>query len=195
MQSFLWRHPWRIPRLLAVLPCLLRFARGRSDHGELKASLLHAALGGLNRAALDRHTGRWVKEFLPRGCFDDALAAIRAHQSQQDVLVLMSASVDVYVPALARALGFQECICTATTWRPDGRYDGRLAGPNCRGDEKTRQFLTRSKSQPDLATWAYGNTRSDLPHLRLADRGFMINAGPRLKQDSEAAGVTSLDWR
>lgn len=191
--AYLWRHPWRWPRLLGVLPCLLSFALGRADHGMLKARLLRAALGGVSHPALQAHTRAWVTKFVRHGCFRDALAAIHAHREQGDVLILMSASVDTYVPELARALGFAECICTPTAWRADGRYDGALAGPNCRGQEKVRQFRQRSAAQPGLKTWAYGNSEPDLPHLRLADRGILINASRALR--SQATGIEYLDWR
>ena len=178
-----------------MLPCLILFALGRADHGALKASLLRAALGGLSRETLKAHTARWIADFVPRGCFRDALAAIEAHRCQDDRLILMSASVDVYVPELARALGFTECICTPTAWRPDGLYDGRLAGPNCRDQEKVRRFRARSAQDPDCKTWAYGNSAPDLPHLQLADRGIMVNASKALRQRATAAGVECQHWR
>jgi HAD superfamily hydrolase (TIGR01490 family) len=195
VQALLWRHPWRWPRLLAVLPALIRFALGRADHGALKASLLQAALGGLRRATIASHTARWVANFIPSGCFHDALVAIEAHRCQDDHLILMSASVDTYVPELARALGFAECICTLTAWRPDGRYDGRLAGPNCRDQEKLRQFRARLALHPGSKTWAYGNSAPDLPHLQVADRGVLINGSKALQQRAAAAGVECVNWR
>lgn len=193
--AWLWRRPWRWPRLLAVLPCLLRFLAGKADHGELKGQLLHATLGGIPRAALAAHSTCWAQRFAQHGCFDDALAAIRAHRSQQDRLVLMSASVDTYVPVLARALGFDECICSPAGWRADGRYDGRLTGPNCRGEEKVRQFRTRHAREPQLKTWAYGNSAHDLPHLQLADRAYLVNAPNQLRKQAASLGVDCVDWR
>ncbi len=189
----MWHHPWRWLRLLGVVPCLVLFALGRADHGALKACFLRAALGGVARKTLDDHTKVWIRQFVRRGCFDDALAAIKAHQNQSDVLILMSASVDTYVPALAQALGFTECICTPITWRANGRYDGALAGPNCRDQEKVRQFRQRSAAQPDLKTWAYGNSAPDLPHLRLADRGILINGSRALQ--AQASDLECIEWR
>jgi phosphatidylglycerophosphatase C len=195
VSSFLWRHPWRWPQLLGLLPCLWHFARGRADRGELKGRLLQLAVGGCERRALAQHTEHWIAAFLPKGCHVDALASIRAHQAQQDRLILMSASVDIYVPALAKALGFDECICTPTAWRADGAYDGRLTGPNCRGEEKARRLRSRRAQSPESKTCAYGNSAPDLPHLRLADRGVLVNAPRRLRDAAAAAGIECLDWR
>jgi phosphatidylglycerophosphatase C len=173
---------------------LWRFSRGRADHGELKGRLLQLAVGGHTPTALEQHTERWITAFLPNGCYGDALAAIRAHQSQHDRLILMSASVDIYVPALAKALGFDECICTPTAWRADGRYDGWLTGPNCRGEEKARRLTTRQAQNPGAKTWAYGNSAPDLPHLRIADRGVLVNAPRKLRATAASAGIECVDW-
>lgn len=152
-------------------------------------------MGGIEREAIGAHTTRWIAAFIPRGCFADALAAIRAHQQQGDVLILMSASVDVYVPELARALGFAECICTPTGWRADGRYDGRLTGPNCRDQEKVARLRVRQALQPALKTTAYGNSAPDLPHLRLADRGILVNGSPSVRARAAQSGIECVDWR
>ena len=195
LSAFLWRHPWRWPRLLGVLPCLVQFLLGRADHGVLKARLLQSALGGIDRATVGAHTTRWIAGFIPRGCYADALSAIRAHQHQGDILILMSASVDAYVPELARTLGFAECICTPTGWRTDGSYDGRLTGPNCREQEKVVRFRARLALQPGARTWAYGNSAPDLPHLRLADRGILVNGPSRVRALATRAGIECVDWR
>ncbi|MCS6946586.1 MAG: HAD-IB family hydrolase [Steroidobacteraceae bacterium] len=196
LAAFLWRRPWRWPRLVVALPALWRFVTRRADRGELKGALLHAVLGGCRAPVIERHTERWIAQFVPRGCRADALAAVRAHQAQGDHLILMSASVDLYVPRLAAALGMHEAICTATRWRADGRYDGRLQGANCRDQEKARRMRERLRSQPTRGrVWAYGNSRPDLPHLRLAERAILVNAGRRLRAEAAALGIECLDWR
>jgi phosphoserine phosphatase len=43
--------------------------------------------------------------------------------------------------------------------------------------------------------WAYGNSDEDLPHLRLADRAFMINGSKALRAKAIALGVLCVDWR
>ncbi len=52
-------------------------------------------------------------------------------------LVLMSASVDFYVPEFGRQLGFDQVISTGVAWNGE-LLDGTLTTPNRRGDEKAR---------------------------------------------------------
>jgi HAD superfamily hydrolase (TIGR01490 family) len=188
------RRPWRLPRLLGVLPTLWKYVRGRVDRGELKGRLIHCALGGLQRQTLERWTAQYVPRLLARGVFTDARYAIEAHRSQQDHLVLMSASVDLYVPAIGRALGFTETVCSAVRWDGD-RLDGRLDGPNCRDERKAAIVRQYRERFPQARSIAYGNSTPDLLHLDLVDQGWCVNARSALRAECERRRITVIDWR
>jgi len=173
--GYLWRHPWRLPRLLLFVPPLLSFAV-TNDRGALKGALIHAVLGGCQRSQLEVWAHQFVTQLLRTGVFAEALSAIAAHQQRGERLVLMSASPDLYVPRIAQVLGFDAAICSQVRWHEDGRLEGHLAGSNCRGEEK-RHCLAEliARDAPAFVT-AYGNSGADLPHMRLAQQAFMVNA-------------------
>ncbi len=98
--GYLLRHPWRLPRLLGALPGCVRFLLGRSDPGAVKASLIHATLGGLPRAQLQDWTRRHLERVLKHALHADALRRLEQHRARGDYLVLLSAS-----PDLLRAAG------------------------------------------------------------------------------------------
>lgn len=177
---FRWlaRRPARWWRLLLVLPTALAFSLGRADRGQLKGQLLHATLGGLQRATLERWTRAHVNRLLQHGLFSTALERIRWHRDAGHYLVLMSASVDCFVPELGRELGFDETICSQVLWNADGTLDGRLAGSNCRGPEKLRQLEALQQRIPFLESWAYGNSRADLLHMQHVSHGVYVNGPP-----------------
>jgi HAD superfamily phosphoserine phosphatase-like hydrolase len=192
--GFLLRHPARVARLPRLLPALARFLLRRADRGELKSALLQATLGGCRRAELDAWTARFVSGLLRHGLFGDALAAIARHRRQNDTLVLLSASTDLYVPAIGQALGFGEVLCTGVEWDGD-RLVGRLTTPNRRGVEKVRCLAELRARHPQLPIAAYGNTLSDLGHLRLADRGVLVNGTRHARRAARRAGVECRVWR
>lgn len=188
----LWHLPWRAPRLLWAIPALLQFTFER-DRGALKGALLRAVLGGMTRTQLQLIAEQLVRWLLRRGVYRQALAAIQSHREHGDRLVLMSASTELYVPQLAFALGFDEVICTPLRWRADGRLDGRLAGANCRGEEKRRQLTALIERWRSARVYAYGNSGADLPHLQLAHQGYLVNGAAQLR--SLPSTVERLRWR
>jgi phosphatidylglycerophosphatase C len=197
--GFLMQKPWpaRIWRMLAlvrVAPTVIRFFLRLADEGQVKSAFIKATLGGATRSDLDAWTARFLPQLLERGLFAAAVAQIAVHQRQGDHLVLMSASTDLYVPAVGRALGFAEIICTGVRWDGD-RLDGELTTPNRRGEEKARCFTALREQHPGLAAAAYGNASSDLPHLRLADQGVLVNGTPSARRAAARDGITCVEWR
>jgi len=192
--GFLRRNPARWSRAFLWVPAVLRFALGFSDRGTLKSALMKAALGGCTREKLDAWTTRYVSELLTSGVFIDALTAVAQHRSQHDVLVLMSASPDLYVPEIARRLGFAESICTGVSWQGE-LFDGALTTPNRQGEEKAVCFAALRQRYPGVATVAYANSASDFDHLVLADEAWLVNPGPALLREAERAHMHVVKWR
>jgi phosphoserine phosphatase len=104
----------------------------------------------------------------------------------------MSASTDLYVPLIGHALGFAQTLCTQVRWRPDGRLDGRLATANCQGAEKRRCLEALIAHERPARVYAYGNSRDDLLHMRLAQHGSFVNGSAQLVQDSP--GIEAVRW-
>lgn len=194
VHGFLHRHPLRAPGALRVLPELLRFAAGRADHGSVKSAFIRATLGGCTRAELGAWTGRFVPRLLAHGLRGDALICLDAHRARGDHLVLMSASVDLYVPAIGSALAFAEVLCTHVQWNGE-RLDGALAGPNLRGAAKARALRELRERHPGLRITAYGNGASDLGHLCLADRGVLVNGSRHVRAAAAHLGLACESWR
>src|ERR1700722_4225425 len=193
LRFLLRERPWRVPLLVRVIPPLVNFLLGRGDEGPIKEAFLKATLGGSRRSDIDTWTTRFVPDVIARGTFADALNKVAEHQRRGDYLVLMSASTDLYVPAIARELGFNETICTQVRWNGD-RLDGTLTTPNRQGVEKARCFTALRERQPGLATTAYGNSSTDLPHLRLADHGVLINGSEKARHEAKSLGVSCVEW-
>jgi phosphatidylglycerophosphatase C len=186
------QRPLRLLRLLGVVPALLRFAFDR-ERGALKQSLLRATMRGTLRAELEPLCARFVADTIEHRCFADALATIRRHREAGHYLVLMSASVDFYVPEFGRQLGFDHVICTGVRFDGD-RLEGSLTTANRRGEEKARCFSVLVAERQDPDTFAYGNAASDLPHLRLARHGVLVNGDLGARRAAAALGVATVDW-
>lgn len=187
------RRPLRLARVLMAMPAAyLRFLVRGHDRAALKEALIVSGLGGLSRADVAHANDRFVPRLLANGMHPEALARLAAHRAAGDYLVLMSASPDLYVPAIARALGFNETICTGVKW--DGMLlVGELTAENRRGEEKRRCVEQLRTRWPKSTLVAYGNSASDLAHLRICDRAFLVNGADRAIREAARLNV-SVGW-
>jgi phosphatidylglycerophosphatase C len=175
-----------------MLPALVAYACRRIDRGGLKSVLIRATLGGLPRATIAAWTAAWLPRLLARGMYAEALQAVAAARARGAQLVLLSASPDIYVPAVAARLGFTHSVCTQLRWRPDGHLDGRLASANRRGAEKARCVAALLAEHKPMRSSAYGNSRADLQHLALVTEGVYVNGCSR---DTLPHSVRIERWR
>jgi phosphatidylglycerophosphatase C len=186
------RRPWNLLRLLAVAPAALRYLFDH-DRGALKQSLLRATLRGTSRSELAAASTKFVSETIEHRCYRDALNAIRRHRDAGHYLVLMSASVDFYVPEFGRQLGFDQVISTGVAWNGD-RLDGTLTTPNRRGAEKAKCLRALMAERHDSDVFAYGNSSSDLPHLAVAKHGLLVNGSLSARRAAADRGIATADW-
>jgi phosphatidylglycerophosphatase C len=194
VSGFLRRQPLRTLRLLNAVPVAIGFLLGLVGRGALKSALIRAAFGGVSRQELERWNQLYVPRLLADGLFPQALQAIAAHRAAGDLLILMSASPDLYVPEVGRRLGFAHTICTGVLWRDD-RLDGHLTTLNRRGEEKTRCLEELQRQYPGLPVSAYGNSASDLPHMRRAQAGVLVNGDRGSRHEAANSGIQAVEWR
>jgi phosphatidylglycerophosphatase C len=194
LAGYALRHPARLLKMWRLAPALIEYAACGRDRGRLKSRIIRAVMGGERRAEIDLWAQRFVAALKSRRVFRPAaLEALEAHRSAGDHLVLLSASPDLYVPLIGRMLGFERTLCTEVLWRDD-RLDGELRTPNRRGEEKVRCLEALRPLYPGAAVIAYGNSGSDLAHLRRADRAVLVNANSAARRAAAEAGIPLGDW-
>ncbi len=193
LRGWLRRHPGRRRRWPAAMAAL-RFLLAGRDRGRLKSDLLRTQMGGADRAEVDAWSADYVAGLGDGDLCPGALAAIARHRAAGDRLVLLSASVDLYVPRIGERFGFDETICTGVAWR-DGRLDGALTTANRRGEEKLRCIERLRARHPGARIAAYANSTSDLAHLAGVEEPLLVNASGRALRRARRRGIPSADWR
>ena len=189
----------------------LRFARkeGAVSMGEFLRALRAAMLYGMKRmtdadsksvglafrkrhdpAYLDELDRKFVKQVLLPKVYEDGKKQIAAHQREGNILVLVSASTENYMRFVAEALGFDTVLCTPI--EPDGTIKR-----NCKGEKKVQRikdWLAENALTADLASsFAYGDSKSDLPMLRLV--GHPIQVNPKKALRKLAPEMDELIWK
>ena len=133
-------------------------------------------LAPADREKLDRD---FVRDCLLPRVYPQAKACIARHLREGRTPVIVTASTENYMRFVAEALGVSALL--ATPLGPDG-----TVGENCRGEEKPRRiraWLLEQGMEADFAaSWAYGDSKSDFPMLRLCGHPVQVNPKKALRK-------------
>lgn len=191
--GFLRESPGTMPGALLRLPLPVIAGAIRGDRGEVKSAVIRICLGGSTREQIDEWNARFVPQLLQRGMHQDALSRLEEHKRAGARLILLSASTDLYVPAIGTALGFHETVCTGVRWNGE-RLDGHLTTANRRAEEKARCVAEIRARYPGLRAAAYGNAGSDLAHLRLVEEPLLVNGSAAARHQARQLGIPCARW-
>jgi phosphatidylglycerophosphatase C len=194
LMSFLQRQPRRLWGLWRLPYALGSYLMRNRDRGVLKSRVIRIVMGGATRTVVDACADSFVRALQPRRRLRPAaLAALEAHRTAGDHLVLLSASPDLYVPRIGHSLGFERTLCTEIEWRGD-RLLGTLKSANRQGAEKSRCLAWLRTQYPGLPIVAYGNSASDLDHMRQADRALLVNGNSAARGLAARWRIPTADW-
>ena len=172
--------------LLQCSPWLAGYALRLVRNDVAKQKLMRLTLKGRSAAEMDAWTTRWLERDFPGQLRPQAMAQLAAHQRAGHCCVMVSASPDIYLPRVARQLGFDGLICTEMAVNGD-RLTGLMRTPNCYGEQKVLRLTAwvRERFGADAAVTlhAYGDTSGDKPMLRLARHAWY--RGKPWKQPSD----------
>ena len=143
------------------------------DRDALKAAGAMAAFEGEFVDRIESAGVVFARDAVRSNLRDDVVATLNAHLAGGDTVVLVSASFEVYLRPLAAHLGVEHVLGTRLEDDADGRYTGRLDGPNCRGPEKVRRLHdwldAHAGGRQGVHLTAYGDSSGDRELLIDAD--------------------------
>ena len=158
----------------AVLRCWRQIARvplGGAGRDTAKAALLAGTVAGLPVAELEDHGRRYARRLHGR-LRPDVLARAHWHRDQGHLVVVVSASMAVYLRPLCDELGF-DLVATELACDETGRATGAIRGANVRAEEKLRRLRSWLGDRP-VQVWAYGDSEGDRALLEAADVGTRV---------------------
>jgi phosphatidylglycerophosphatase C len=149
----------------------------RWSRDEMKEEVLGQLFAGRAYADVDATARVFAAEILGRHLRTEAIDRVDWHRAQGHRLVIVSASLAVYLRPVAEQLRFDAVLATALELDGDGRLTGRLEGENVRGPEKARQLdAWLAEEMPDTTpfVWAYGDSSGDKELWARADRAVRM---------------------
>jgi phosphatidylglycerophosphatase C len=168
-----------------LLPVIVAYRCGAlsASRGRTIAALV--AFRGAQATDICRRGVEYAEATLPLDLQPRALERIEWHRSQGDHVVIVSASLNVYLWPWCQARGL-DLICTQLEER-DGRFTGRYVHGDCSGAEKARRIRQRFDLTQYAAVYAYGDSAEDREMLECAHMKFY-----RWKAVSSWAEVTEF---
>ncbi len=168
----------RVARALGAESAHLTAAlTGRGDRDAVKERVLTRVLAGVAYSDVEA-AGRAFGAGLARTSVTTAARdRIAWHRREGHEVVIVSASLDVYLDEVARTLGVAHLLCTSLDRDATGACTGTLRGANCRGVEKAQRLQALIGDDDDVELWAYGNSGGDDEMLALAHHPVRVRRG------------------
>jgi phosphatidylglycerophosphatase C len=178
---------------------MVRVAAGRADRDAAKERFLVRLLGGVPYDDVAREGDRYGEALVRETIRPQMRAVVDEHRSRGHEVVIVSASLDVYLEPVARLLEVDALLCTSLERDASNRCTGRMLGGNCRGPAKARRLaahlarpLPRGTRDGGFAAigaplrphfgapvtlWAYGDSAGDAEMLAMADHPVRVRRG------------------
>jgi len=200
VDTYLWirlasspRSEWssRVWKLAKAMPSLL--AAERRDRGEFLRKFYRRYDGAPVEEVAQRAREAFNELILPRA-FPEGLRRVREHRNAGHKVVFLTGALDFTVAPLSE---LADVVASARLRTQDGRYTGELEEVPYAGDARA-SFLRRLARQmgADLsASYAYGDSLSDLPMLETVGHPVAVNPDPRLRRIARDRRWAVERWR
>jgi len=141
----------------------------RRDRDALKSKFVEGVFSGKASDEVEALGVQFASKVADRWLRDDVATRMRWHQEQGHVVILVSASLGIYLHPLGDLLEVDAVLCTELEVQ-DGLLTGKLVGLNCRGKEKAvrvQKWCQDSGLSSDDLAYAYGDSSGDTELLEL----------------------------
>ena len=136
--------------------------------------MLRRLVGGREHAELAAAGTRFGERVAKTGMRPEMVARMQWHAGAGHEIVIVSASLDVYIERTAEVLGIGTVLCSRMEVDAHGRVTGGLVGGNCRGPAKLRR-IREHFGESGYELWAYGDSAGDAEMLVAADHPVRIH--------------------
>ncbi|HEY7107090.1 MAG TPA: HAD-IB family hydrolase [Acidimicrobiia bacterium] len=157
----------------------LRAGRAERRRDTVKAEVIRRLFTGVDAERVATLGRAFAFDIVRRHLRADAVDRVDWHRTQGHRLVIVSASLGVYVRPVAERLRFDAVLATELEVGTDGRCTGALVGANVRGAEKARRLDQWLAGEP-VYVWAYGDSSGDRALWDRADRPVRVGRRGRL---------------
>lgn len=181
LSGFLKRNPKRWLKALILPFAAVMFYLKIRDNQWLKTIFLKVILGGETKESILAWNKVFLDKLFTEGLREDIVTILKERQNAGDIVLLSTASLDLYVPEIQDRLSINHLICTNTLWL-NGRLTGKLDGNNCYGLEKlarVKSYMKKHNISGNVSV--YSDHASDWPIINFADKAYAVYPTRKMK--------------
>jgi HAD superfamily hydrolase (TIGR01490 family) len=179
--GFLKRNPKRWLKA-SILPfAAVMFYLKIHDNQWLKTIFLKVILGGETKDNILAWNKIFLDKLFTEGLREDIVTILKKRQNAGDIILLSTASLDIYVPDIQNWFSINHLICTNTLWQDDC-LTGELDGNNCYGLEKlarVKSYMRKHNISGEVSV--YSDHASDWPIMNYADKAYAVYPTKRMR--------------
>ncbi len=189
----------RAALMLRILAHMVRYKTGRMDRLVLKNHMLETALRGMSQTLVERAAEDFAVRIVKTGIRAGFSPVLARHREAGDMLVMATASIDLYASLFASHFDFDLLVCTTTAFAAHGPESLRIVGPNCYGAEKQARVAEAllpdcAVSREEIFVSAYSDDLSDMPLLKWANDPSVVCPRRKTRALAVAARMKIEQW-
>ena len=158
--------------MFLLSPMLCGYLSGLITNGEAKQRLFTHFFKGMPYKDF-RLYGETFSKKAEKHVRKKTLDLLNSHKRQGHAVYIISASIEEWIQPWAKQHGVDKVIATQAEVDKEGTLTGRFRSPNCYGQEKVRRLSEEIPCREDYYLYAYGDSKGDIPLLKLANEGKM----------------------
>jgi HAD superfamily hydrolase (TIGR01490 family) len=181
-----------LPREAALLQA---YREGRVDmHEYMHFALI--PLRGLTMETVQGWLARFVDEVILPRIFPQALQRLEWHRQRQDRLLIISATGEHLVRAIAQRLGVADSIGIMLDAQ-DGMYTGQTHGVLSYREGKVTRLRDWLQAEGETlhGSFGYSDSFNDVPLLEAVEHKHAVNPDATLRQVAQERGWSVLAWQ
>jgi phosphatidylglycerophosphatase C len=187
------RSPWRYALVLATLPITAPLMAWRRTRRPPVQFIVWVSTLGMRHEALGEFIAANLHRF-KAPLLDEGMARLARHLEDGHHVVIATGSLELLARANLAAAGHGSIEVVGSSLR--GRLGGLVADRHCHGERKIEMLAERGYPPP--WDYVYTDNSADLPLLREAKSGFLIDPKARCRARVSAAlgrELEVLNWR
>lgn len=188
---FFFKHLWLIGFLPKIVYYLILDNISRTRFNEV----FYRNYRGLEVAEMKALSTEMFEAYIRPKIFSEAVSQIQEHKEQGTAIVLVTGSLDFVVQPIADYLAV-DAVLAPQLREQDGQFTGELTTAPLIGEAKA-EAMRNYADQHEVsleASYAYGDSQSDLPMLECVGNPIVVNPGKSFRQKALKSGWEMHEW-